>query len=136
MTWLQIRFFGPDFSSFLPHSYGYAPANELKSVLEASNFRFSPYSPTASWMPGFFLSPGPPPVGSGGSMPEARRRRAPCRERAKNCRRRKPCGPTAEPAGNHQEWATWPWPQEGAIGPGFRSVLSESWRRAGLAPGY
>ncbi len=38
MNWLQIRSFGPYFSSFLPHSYGYAPANELKSVLEASNF--------------------------------------------------------------------------------------------------
>ncbi len=48
MNWLQIRFFGPYFSSFLAHSDGYAPANELKSVLEASNFRFSPYSPTDS----------------------------------------------------------------------------------------
>jgi len=48
MNWLQIRFFGPYFSAFLPHSYGYEPANALKSVLEGSNFRFSPYSPTAS----------------------------------------------------------------------------------------
>ncbi len=48
MNWLQIRSFGPYFSSFLPHSYGYEPANELKSVLEASNFRFSSYSPTGS----------------------------------------------------------------------------------------
>ncbi len=23
MRWLQIRLFGPNFSSFLPHSYGY-----------------------------------------------------------------------------------------------------------------
>ena len=49
MNWLQIRFFGPYFSSFLPHSYGYEPANEPKSVFEASNFRFSLYSPTGSW---------------------------------------------------------------------------------------
>ena len=54
MNWLQIRFFGPYFNSFLPHSYGYAPANELKSVLEGSNFRFSPYSPTAFWPGAFF----------------------------------------------------------------------------------
>jgi len=48
MSWLQIRPFGPDFSSFLPHSYGYEAANELKSVLKRSNFRFSPNSSTAS----------------------------------------------------------------------------------------
>ena len=48
MNWMQIRFFGPYFSSFLPHSYGYAPANELKSVLEVSNIRFSPDNLTAS----------------------------------------------------------------------------------------
>ena len=47
MNWLQIRLFGPFFSSFLPHSYGYEPANELKTVLKPPNFRFSPYSPTA-----------------------------------------------------------------------------------------
>src|SRR6056297_860734 len=50
MNWLQIRSFGPYFSSFLAHSYGYEPANELKSVLEASNFHFSPYRPTDSWV--------------------------------------------------------------------------------------
>ena len=48
MNWLQIRSLSPYFNSFLAHSYGYAPANELKSVHEASNFRFSPYSPTDS----------------------------------------------------------------------------------------
>jgi len=48
MNWLQIRLFGPYLSSFLPHSYGYEAANELKSALEAANFHFSPYNPTAS----------------------------------------------------------------------------------------
>jgi len=48
MNWLQIRFYGSDFRSFLSHSYGYETANELKSALEASHFRFSPYSLTAS----------------------------------------------------------------------------------------
>ena len=48
MYWLQIRLFGSFFSSFLPHSYGYEPANELKAVLKPPNFCFSPYSPTAS----------------------------------------------------------------------------------------
>jgi len=43
MNWLQIRFCGTYFSSFFTHSHGYAPANELKSVFESSNFRFSPY---------------------------------------------------------------------------------------------
>ena len=47
MNWLQIRLFGSFFSSFLPHSYGYEPANELKTVLKPPNFRFSPYRPTA-----------------------------------------------------------------------------------------
>jgi hypothetical protein len=28
MNWLQIRFFGPYFRPFLPHSYGYEAANE------------------------------------------------------------------------------------------------------------
>ncbi len=46
MSRLQIRLFGPYFSSFLVHSYGYEPANELKSVLKHPNFRFGPYSPT------------------------------------------------------------------------------------------
>ncbi|RLB69084.1 MAG: hypothetical protein DRH07_11430 [Deltaproteobacteria bacterium] len=48
MNWLQIRLFSSFFSSFLPHSYGYEPANELKTVLKPPNFRFSPYSPTVS----------------------------------------------------------------------------------------
>ncbi len=48
MNQLQIRLFGPYFSSFLVHSYGYEPANELKSVLKHPNFRFGPYSPTVS----------------------------------------------------------------------------------------
>ncbi len=46
MSRLQIRLFGPYFSSLLVHSYGYEPANELKSVLKHPNFRFGPYSPT------------------------------------------------------------------------------------------
>jgi len=46
MSRLQIQLFGPYFSSFLVHSYGYAPANELKFVLKYPNFRFGPYSPT------------------------------------------------------------------------------------------
>jgi formate C-acetyltransferase len=46
MSRLQIRLFGPYFSSFLVHSYGYEPANELKSVLKHPNFRFGPYSST------------------------------------------------------------------------------------------
>jgi hypothetical protein len=46
MSRLQIRLFGPYFSSFLVHSYGYEPANELKSVLKHPDYRFGPYSPT------------------------------------------------------------------------------------------
>jgi hypothetical protein len=46
MSRLQIRLFGTYFSSFLVHSCGYEPANELKSVLKHPNFRFGPYSPT------------------------------------------------------------------------------------------
>ena len=49
MSRLQLRLFGPCFDSFLPHNYGYEPANELKTVLKPPNFRFSPHSPTASW---------------------------------------------------------------------------------------
>jgi hypothetical protein len=49
MRWLQIRLFGPYFSSFSAHSYGYEPSNELKSVLKHPNFRFNPDSPTVSW---------------------------------------------------------------------------------------
>ncbi|RLB72232.1 MAG: hypothetical protein DRH07_05155 [Deltaproteobacteria bacterium] len=45
MNWLQICSFGAVFSSFLPHSYGYEPANELKTVINPPDFRFSPYSP-------------------------------------------------------------------------------------------
>ena len=48
MNRLQIQLFGPYFSSFLTHSYGYEPANELKSVFNDPNFRFDPYSPTGS----------------------------------------------------------------------------------------
>jgi len=48
MYWLQIRLLGSFFSSFLPHSYGYEPANDLKTVLKSPNFRFSPYSPIAT----------------------------------------------------------------------------------------
>ncbi len=44
----QIQLFGPYFSSFLTHSYGYEPANELKSVFNGPNFRFDLYSPTVS----------------------------------------------------------------------------------------
>jgi len=56
MNWLQIRLFGSVFSSFLPHSYGYEPADELKTVLKPPNFRFSPYNPAASWRPQCTLS--------------------------------------------------------------------------------
>ncbi len=48
MSRLQIRLFGPYFSSFSFHNYGYKPSNELKSVLKHPNFRFDPYSLTAS----------------------------------------------------------------------------------------
>jgi hypothetical protein len=49
MRRLQIQLFGPYFSSFSAHSYGYEPSNELKSVLKHPNFRFGPDNPTASW---------------------------------------------------------------------------------------
>ncbi len=49
MSRLQIRLFGPYFDSFLPHSYGYEPANVSKSGLKPPNFRFAPHSPTDSW---------------------------------------------------------------------------------------
>jgi hypothetical protein len=48
MSRLQIRLFGPYFSSFSVHSYGYEPSKELKSVHKHPNFRFGPYSPTVS----------------------------------------------------------------------------------------
>jgi len=46
---LQTQLFGSYFSSFLPHSYGYEAANELKSALKLLGFRFGPYSRTGSW---------------------------------------------------------------------------------------
>jgi hypothetical protein len=48
MSRLQIRLFGPYFSSFSAHSTGYEPSNELESVLKHPNFRFGPHSPTTS----------------------------------------------------------------------------------------
>ncbi len=49
MNRLQIQSFGPDFSSFLVHSYGYEPANEPNLSLKPPNFRFGPASPVGSW---------------------------------------------------------------------------------------
>ena len=46
---LQTQLFGPDFSSFSAHSYGYDPSNEPKSVLKLLDFRFDPYYQKASW---------------------------------------------------------------------------------------
>jgi hypothetical protein len=48
MSQLQIRLFGPYFSSFSTNSYSYYSSNELKSGLKLPNFRFGPYCPTAS----------------------------------------------------------------------------------------
>jgi hypothetical protein len=48
MSRLQIQLFGPYFSSFSVHSYGYETSNELKSFLKHPIFRFGPYSPTDS----------------------------------------------------------------------------------------
>ena len=45
---LQTRLFGPCFSSFSAHSYGYELSNQPKSVLKLADFRFGPYSRTAS----------------------------------------------------------------------------------------
>ena len=45
---LQTQLFGPYFSSFSAHSYGYELSNEPKSVLKLLGFRFAPYSRTAS----------------------------------------------------------------------------------------
>jgi len=59
MSWLQIRSIGPDFISFLAHSTGYEPSNELKSVLNRPNFRFSPESPTDCWASGTICPAGP-----------------------------------------------------------------------------
>ncbi len=47
MNRLQTQSIGPYFNSFLPHSYGYEPANELKSDLNRPSFRFGPASPTS-----------------------------------------------------------------------------------------
>jgi hypothetical protein len=47
MSRLQIWLFGPYFSSFLVHNYGYEAANELKSVFKLLNFRFGLYCRTA-----------------------------------------------------------------------------------------
>jgi hypothetical protein len=48
MSRLQIRLFGPEFSSFLAHSYGYETANESKSGINPPNFHFDPLSPTGT----------------------------------------------------------------------------------------
>jgi len=45
---LQTQLSGPDFSSFSAHSYCYELSNELKSVLKLLDFRYGPYSRTAS----------------------------------------------------------------------------------------
>ena len=45
---LQIQLTGPYFSSFSAHSYCYELLKELKSVLKLLNFRYGPYSRTAS----------------------------------------------------------------------------------------
>ncbi len=47
--WLQTQLFGPYFGSFSAHSYSYELSNDPKSVLKLLDFRFSLYSPTASW---------------------------------------------------------------------------------------
>ena len=46
---LQTQLFGPYFSSFSAHSYGYELSNEPKSDLKLPGFRFGPYSRTGSW---------------------------------------------------------------------------------------
>ncbi len=48
MSQLQVQLFGPYFSSFLSHSYCYEPANEPKSALKYTDFRFGPYNLTVS----------------------------------------------------------------------------------------
>ncbi len=45
---LQTQLFGPYFSFFSAHSYGYELSNEPKSVLKLPGFRFGPYSRTGS----------------------------------------------------------------------------------------
>ncbi len=46
MSWLQIRLFGPYFSSFSTNSYGYYSQMSQNLVSNIPNFRFSPDSPT------------------------------------------------------------------------------------------
>ena len=48
MRRLQIRLFGPDFSFFSAHSYGYELSNERKSVRKLPDFRFCQQSRAAS----------------------------------------------------------------------------------------
>ena len=45
---LQIKLSGPYSSSFSTHSYCYELSKELKSVLKLLDFRYGPYSRTAS----------------------------------------------------------------------------------------
>jgi hypothetical protein len=45
---LQTQLFGPYFGSFSAHSYGYVLSNDPKSDLKLLDFRFGPYSRTAS----------------------------------------------------------------------------------------
>jgi hypothetical protein len=45
---LQTQLFGPYFGSFSAHSYGYELSNDPKSDLKLLDFRFGPYSRTAS----------------------------------------------------------------------------------------
>ena len=45
---LQTQPFGPYLSSFLAHNYSYELSNDPKSVLKILDFRFAPYSRTAS----------------------------------------------------------------------------------------
>jgi hypothetical protein len=47
---LQTQLFGPDFSSFSAHSYGYELSNDPKSGLKLLDFRYGLYSRTASWV--------------------------------------------------------------------------------------
>jgi len=51
MRLLQLQLFGTYFGTFLPHSYGYEPANELKSVLKPPHFRFGPYKSDSPLVP-------------------------------------------------------------------------------------
>jgi hypothetical protein len=53
MIRLQIRLFGPYFSSFSAHGTNYEPSKELNSALKHPDFRFGQFSPTGSWAAGF-----------------------------------------------------------------------------------